>query len=75
MPGLAQRGVGVPGGVGSPVGRTIELMHVSVLWRVLGKVLLDCGGCLSHAQPDHHHRLVAGVGDGRGHRQLRCLHP
>ena len=75
MPGLVQRGVGVPGGVGSPVGMAIELMHVSVLWIVLGKVLLDCGGCPSRAQQDHHRQLVAGVGDGRGHQQLHCLHP
>ena len=75
MPDFAQCSVRDPGGVGSHVGMAIELMHVSVLWRVLGKVLLDCGGCLSHAQQDHHHRLVAGVGDGRGHQQLRCLHP
>ena len=75
MPGLAQRSVGVPGGVGSLAGMAIELMHVSVLWKVLGKVLLDCGGCLSHAQQDHRHRLIAGVGDGRGRRQLHCLHP
>ena len=73
MPGLAQCGVRVLGGVGSPVGMAIELMHVSVLWRVLGKVLLDCGECRSRAQQDH--RLVAGVGDGRGHWQLHCLHP
>ena len=75
MPGLVQRGLGVPGGVGSPVGMAIQLIHVSVLWRVLGKVLLDCGGCLSHTQQDHHRQLFAGVGDGRRHRQLHCLHP
>ena len=75
MPGPARHAFGVPGGVGSPVEMAIGLMHVSVLWRVLGKVLLDCGECPSHAQQGHHHRLVAGVGDGRGHRQLHCLHP
>ena len=46
MPDFAQCSVRVPGGVGSPVRMAIELMHVSVLWTVLGKVLLDCGGCL-----------------------------
>jgi len=66
-PGLAQHVFGVPGGVSSPVEMAIGLMHVSVLWRVLGKVLLGCGGCPSHAQQGRHHRLVAGVGDGKGH--------
>ena len=32
MPGLAQHGVAVPGGVGSPAGMAIELMHVSALF-------------------------------------------
>ena len=75
MPGFIQHDVGVPGGVGSPVGMAIVLMHVFVLWRVLGKVLFDCGGCPSRTQQDHHHQLVASVGDGRGHQQLHCLHP
>ena len=75
MPGLAQYGVKVAGNVGSPVGMAIGLAHVSVLWRVVGKVLLDCSRCPSRAQQGHHCWLVAGVGDGRGHWQVHCLYP
>ena len=42
MPGLVQRGVGVPGGVGSPVGMAIELMHVYLCY---GESLARC--CLT----------------------------
>ena len=53
----------------------IGLMHVSVLWRVLGKVLLDYGGCLSPAQQGRHHQPVAGVGDGIGSSIVCTLDP
>ena len=61
MPGLAQHAFGVSGGVGSPVEMAIGSMHVSVLWRVLGKMLLGCGRCLSHAQQGRHNRLVISI--------------
>ena len=69
MPGLAQRGVGVPAGVDSLVGMAIQLIcAMESPW------LFDCGGCLSRTQQNHQHWLVAGVGDGRGQLFAPLIH-
>ena len=44
MPGLVQRGFGVSGGVGSPVGMAIVLMHVRIC-AMYGESLAKC--CLT----------------------------